>query len=376
MEQSQNMSLIEAIPCIACPDNRRFIGEHWDNFSLINMNGREYDPVVARFLSPDPYVQAADYSQSFNRYSYVLNNPLKYTDPDGEWVHLAVGAVFGGFTNWIINGSEFNLDGIKYFGIGAAAGLLSAGIGSGVSAALANSASGGFGAGFVGTAATYSTGFTAGSISGAAAGFTNGMVLGIGNGMMAGNSFGDAFFNHGIDKAWKQGLSGALIGGVLGGIESKSIDRNFWTGSRKQKVVGNQDKIIDKKAFDRLSIEQKKQYSEFLEETEILSIGPDGSYSEVQIGDVKNFKIKKMDGVDDAVTIYPEDYGQPTAFMKIDGNNVELTYPVGRHSDGYIYFNGWRWHHSSSSNSWLPDTFIYSHRSSYSSLFFWLKYIK
>jgi hypothetical protein len=49
------------------------------------MNGRVYDPLVSRFLSPDPYIQAPDYSQSFNRYSYCINNPLKYTDPTGEF---------------------------------------------------------------------------------------------------------------------------------------------------------------------------------------------------------------------------------------------------------------------------------------------------
>ncbi|NPD44849.1 MULTISPECIES: RHS repeat domain-containing protein [unclassified Lentimicrobium] len=71
--------------------------EHLDNFDLINMNGRVYDPVVARFLSPDPYVQAPGYSQSFNRYSYVMNNPLKYTDPTGnKWWHCALGDVLSG----------------------------------------------------------------------------------------------------------------------------------------------------------------------------------------------------------------------------------------------------------------------------------------
>jgi RHS repeat-associated protein len=57
--------------------------KHLDKFNLINMNGRVYDPFVARFLSPDPFVQATDYTQSYNRYSYCLNNPLKYTDPSG-----------------------------------------------------------------------------------------------------------------------------------------------------------------------------------------------------------------------------------------------------------------------------------------------------
>jgi hypothetical protein len=47
------------------------------------MNGRVYDPVLGRFLSPDPVVQAPHDAQSWNRYSYVRNNPLRYTDPTG-----------------------------------------------------------------------------------------------------------------------------------------------------------------------------------------------------------------------------------------------------------------------------------------------------
>ncbi|MFC3122944.1 RHS repeat-associated core domain-containing protein [Agaribacter flavus] len=47
------------------------------------MNGRIYDPTLGRFLQADPHVQAPSNSQSYNRYSYVLNNPLSYTDPSG-----------------------------------------------------------------------------------------------------------------------------------------------------------------------------------------------------------------------------------------------------------------------------------------------------
>jgi RHS repeat-associated protein len=72
--------------------NRGFTGhEHLEAFALINMNGRVYDPVLGRFLSPDPYVQAPDFSQSFNRYGYCLNNPLKFSDPTGDFWWLAVG---------------------------------------------------------------------------------------------------------------------------------------------------------------------------------------------------------------------------------------------------------------------------------------------
>jgi len=50
---------------------------------LVNMNGRVYDPALGRFLSPDPDLQSAADLQDYNRYSYVLNNPLRYTDPTG-----------------------------------------------------------------------------------------------------------------------------------------------------------------------------------------------------------------------------------------------------------------------------------------------------
>ncbi|HRH64560.1 MAG TPA: RHS repeat-associated core domain-containing protein, partial [Bacteroidia bacterium] len=45
-----------------------------------------YDPVLARFLSPDKLLQNPSNTQNYNGYSYVLNNPLKYTDPSG-WAY-------------------------------------------------------------------------------------------------------------------------------------------------------------------------------------------------------------------------------------------------------------------------------------------------
>lgn len=57
--------------------------EHMTAFNLINMNGRAYDPYTSQFLSPDPFVQDPANPQNYNRYSYVLNNPLKFTDPSG-----------------------------------------------------------------------------------------------------------------------------------------------------------------------------------------------------------------------------------------------------------------------------------------------------
>ena len=57
--------------------------EHLPEFGLVNMNARLYDPALGRFLNPDPEVQLPDITQSYNRYSYCLNNPLRYADPTG-----------------------------------------------------------------------------------------------------------------------------------------------------------------------------------------------------------------------------------------------------------------------------------------------------
>ena len=64
--------------------HREFTGhETIPEVGLINMNGRVYDPDLGRFLSGDPTVQFAANLQSYNRYSYILNNPLSFTDPSG-----------------------------------------------------------------------------------------------------------------------------------------------------------------------------------------------------------------------------------------------------------------------------------------------------
>jgi len=93
--------------------NRGFtMHEHLKEFNLINMlseakshseafagNGRVYDPITARFLSPDPVIQEPANTQNHNRYSYVLNNPLRYSDPSGYNFFDGVGNVLEGFIN-------------------------------------------------------------------------------------------------------------------------------------------------------------------------------------------------------------------------------------------------------------------------------------
>ena len=102
--------------------------EHLDDFGLINMNGRVFDPAVAQFLSPDNHIQSSNNWLNYNRYAYCLNNPLIYVDEDGEFWHILAGAVIGGGGNLIFNWN--NCDQFwEYFAVfaaGAAAGAITA----------------------------------------------------------------------------------------------------------------------------------------------------------------------------------------------------------------------------------------------------------
>ena len=153
--------------------------EMLNEFDIINMNGRLYDPVLGRFFSPDNYVQMPDNSQSFNRYSYCLNNPLKYTDPSGDFWDLIIGAAIGGVFNWASHGFQLNAKGLGDFATGAVAGAVGAGLASGVNVAMVG---GNFWTGAAGLAkGIASTGFLAGAASGASAGFAGSFILGTGN---------------------------------------------------------------------------------------------------------------------------------------------------------------------------------------------------
>lgn len=60
-----------------------FTGHEHLEGGLIHMGGRVFDPKAGRFTSADPFVADPEMSQGWNRYSYVYNNPLRYTDPSG-----------------------------------------------------------------------------------------------------------------------------------------------------------------------------------------------------------------------------------------------------------------------------------------------------
>ena len=194
---------------------RGFTGhEHYAELNIINMNGRLYDPVIARFFSPDNFVQAPDFTQSFNRYSYCLNNPLQYVDPSGE-SFIALGFAIGAMVNVISQMITGNINSASDFLFSAFIGGI-AGVVSGAAGSAAMSAAG------VG-------GFLGGAASGAASGAAGGFIVGTGNALVGGNDFGTA-----LGYGWFGGVMGAvgggLVGGIVNGIASFRNGFNFWNG--------------------------------------------------------------------------------------------------------------------------------------------------
>jgi RHS repeat-associated protein len=186
--------------------------EHLPEFGLINMNGRMYDPILGRMLSPDPYVVDAGFSQDFNRYSYARNNPLVYVDPSGESfivaaiiVGVIVGAYIGGsVANNTLNPTKWRWGGSTWvsMGIGGVIGALGGwGFAAAAPAVAGTSFFSSFGAS--GTVAAYSF---VGTATGGAVGY--------------GAGFGSALYTSGGDFGYANHMGGIMsgVGAQIGSV--------------------------------------------------------------------------------------------------------------------------------------------------------------
>jgi RHS repeat-associated protein len=157
--------------------------EMLDDLGLVHMNGRVYDPGLGRFLSADPFIQAPTETQNFNRYSYVLNNPLSLTDPSGF-------NFLNNFGRWLNDNLGETGAQVAIAVIGTIAGVITAGAGLAITAAA---------------------GFT---VAAGGALTTTGLVV-----AGAGFGFGSAFISTSLSGAsLGQAFQSAVISGVIGGI--------------------------------------------------------------------------------------------------------------------------------------------------------------
>jgi len=166
------------------PTDRQFTGQVNDvEIGLYFYQARYYDGALGRFIQADSIVPSPQDPQSLNRYSYTLNNPLKYTDPTGH-IHFlataAIGALVGGavdFTRQVApqlrsgtSVQELDIDWSRVAGATASGGVM--GLTMGVGAALgitslgATTAVGAVGGLFGGQAGAYTKAATAELLSG------------------------------------------------------------------------------------------------------------------------------------------------------------------------------------------------------------------
>ncbi|MBZ4042639.1 RHS repeat-associated core domain-containing protein [Flavobacterium hibisci] len=236
--------------------------EHLAEVGLIHMNGRLYDPVLRSFLMPDNFIQQPENTQNYNRYAYVLNNPLMYTDPSGEVIIGFAGAVLIGATmaaltytvTALLADVPFSVGGLaKATFIGAASAAVTYGIGSAAStitnfyvrAAVSAVAHGTFQGGMSAMqGGKFWSGFASGALSSIAAsawsgGSTTETNFETNSSLTEGHFVTTTYAHQGISGAIGANNVAGMIafGTVSGGAGAALTGGNFWQGAVTGLVV-------------------------------------------------------------------------------------------------------------------------------------------
>lgn len=115
----------EQSPLSVPRESKGWIGERDDKETgLTFLNARYYDPVLARFVSPD-WFDPKNSSVGTNRYAYGLNNPVLFKDPSGNLAQTA--AASGGWLGGALSSIFGGLGAAGAATIGAVAGIFLAG---------------------------------------------------------------------------------------------------------------------------------------------------------------------------------------------------------------------------------------------------------
>jgi RHS repeat-associated protein len=238
--------------------------EHLQSVGLINMNGRLYDPKLHRFLQPDNFVQQPENTQNYNRYAYVLNSPLKYTDPSGEYgiglgAAVIIGAAIAAATytlTAVFADVPFSVGGLaKATFIGAASAAVTFGIGSAAGSLFTNFYSqAAFQAVAHGTFQGTMTAVSGGKFwSGFAAGALSSIAASAWSGGGATSNY------HGAGNFANSGAGMIAFGTVAGGVGAQLTGGNFWQGAATGLVVSGLNHAMHKMGDDNGNDEEIMQ---------------------------------------------------------------------------------------------------------------------
>lgn len=193
---------------------------------------RGMDPTTGRWMQVDPKAEAAGFGMS--PYCAMGNNPVLYTDPNGDIIPILAAMAIGGIINMAVNHKQINSfqDGLVAFGIGAAA----AGIGIATGGAAAGAI---VGTGATTTALSSSAILTATMSAGAAGAGSEALIRTTGNALYFGkSSVGDAI-GDGL-KAGIRGLGEGLVFGAITGAMAINAG-TYSRATRHSEIVTSTD---------------------------------------------------------------------------------------------------------------------------------------
>ena len=191
-----------------------------NDFEVIHMGGRTYNPVLGRFMQADPFIQSPGNVQSFNRYAYVLNNPMSYTDPSGYFFKKLFSSLANvPWLNTVISAA------MTIFIPGCHTGVCAAAFNAGMTYSL------------TGSLRVAGIGFAAGIASGGSM-LNDALIGGIAS-TLQGGKFGRGFVSAGLGNLAGNAAGGfkgnvfakVLVAGVLGGTVSKITGDKFANGA-------------------------------------------------------------------------------------------------------------------------------------------------
>ncbi len=286
------------------------------------MGGWVYDPDLGRYLSADPFIQEPANAQSLNRYSYVLNNPLSFTDPSGFFFSSIFKAIAGAIKS-VFNFIKDNIRTIAAIVIAATVGSACAPCAGFVAGLI--SSGGDLKAGII-SALTASAFYVIGESSaffaqfGEAAAFVkilaHGVVGGISNAAQGGD-FLSGFLSAGVTQAFAPAINGidsgtigisiprTIAAAVVGGTASVLGGGKFKNGA----IMG---------AFSRLFNDELSKRKFETQKQAALQELRDAGYGDLidKYADQLNIMLGDLTSVKDCIynCFVPDFNGAPTIF--------------------------------------------------------------